>query len=355
MAGKIKVLVVDDSALMRRLVSEILSKAPDIEVVGAASDPYRAREQMLALNPDVLTLDVEMPRMDGLTFLGKIMRSRPMPIVMVSSLTEKGCDTTLRALELGAVDFVTKPKVDVTDGMAAVSSEIVEKVRVASRAKVSKIAASTADESIATPVSTTDALITSTHKVIAIGTSTGGTSALTQVLPKLPSNTPGIVIVIHMPAGFTDRYAKRLDGMCQLTVKEASDGDAIIPGHVLIAPGNQHMEVHRSGARYRIKITDDEPVNQFRPSVDVLFNSCAKFVGSNALGVILTGMGNDGAAGLMEMKNAGAETLAQDEATCVVFGMPKEAIKLGAADKVLPLPKISPAIIDYARQTAVTS
>ena len=345
--AKTKVLVVDDSALMRQIIVKILSAEPDIEVIGAASDPYKAREKILADKPDVITLDVEMPRMDGLTFLGKLMRSRPIPTVMVSSLTEKGCDTTLRALELGAVDFVTKPRVDVANGMASIGSEIAEKVRIASRAHVRRLEVAETAES-----PTVDALITSTHKVIAIGTSTGGTQALAQVLPKLPSNTPGTVIVVHMPAGFTGRFAGRLNELCQLDVKEAEAGDMIIPGRVLIAPGNQHMTVRRSGARYMISTNDDPPVNQFRPSVDVLMKSCAKYIGSNAVGVILTGMGNDGAEGLMAMKEAGAVTFAQDEQSCVVYGMPKEAVRVGAVDKVLPLDQIADGILEESRRMA---
>ena len=354
--SKIKVLVVDDSALMRQLITKILSDQPDIEVIGSASDPYRAREKIMAEQPDVITLDVEMPRMDGLTFLSKLMRSRPIPVVMVSSLTEKGCDTTLRALEFGAVDFVTKPRIDVSDGMATVGEEIIEKVRIAARAKVSRI--DIPDEVVSKSVShANDALITSTHKVIAIGTSTGGTQALTHVLPTLPPNIPGMVIVIHMPPGFTGRFAKRLDELCQISVKEAEDGDVVIPGQALIAPGSFHMTVGRSGARYLVNLNSDAPVNQFRPSVDVLFNSCAKYVGSNALGVILTGMGNDGAEGLMAMKDAGAMTIAQDEDSCVVFGMPKEAIKRGAVESVLPLDQVGSGILSHARKmvAAVTT
>ncbi|MEO1528057.1 MAG: chemotaxis response regulator protein-glutamate methylesterase [Planctomycetota bacterium] len=346
--SKTKVLVVDDSALMRQIIVKILSSQPDFEVIGAASDPYKARERILADKPDVITLDVEMPRMDGLTFLGKLMRSRPIPVVMVSSLTEKGCDTTLRALELGAVDFVTKPRVDVSNGMATIGSEIADKVRTAARAHVRRL--ETPEPTSQTQ--TVDALITSTHKVIAIGTSTGGTQALSQVLPQLPSNTPGTVVVVHMPAGFTGRFARRLNEQCQLDVKEAESGDMIIPGRVLIAPGNQHMTVRRSGARYMVSMNDDPPVNQFRPSVDVLMNSCAKYIGSNAVGVILTGMGDDGAKGLLAMKQAGAVTLAQDEASCVVYGMPKEAVRVGAVDKILPLSNISGAILEEARRMA---
>ena len=354
--SKIKVLVIDDSALMRQLISEILSHAPDIDVIGSASDPYKAREKILADKPDVLTLDVEMPRMDGLTFLGKLMRSRPMPVVMVSSLTEKGCDTTFKAMELGAVDFVTKPRIDVTEGMADIGTEIIDKVRVAARANVTRLQ-TVAENPGVVGAQSIESLIQSTHKVIAIGTSTGGTQALMSVIPRLPSNTPGIVCAIHMPAGFTGRYAKRLNEVSQMQVSEAVDGEVVIPGRVFIAPGHQHMLVRRNGARYQISITDDPPVNQFRPSVDVLFESCARYVGSNALGVILTGMGNDGAKGLMAMKDAGSHTIAQDEASCVVFGMPKEAIRVGAVDEVLPLDRVAEGILTEARKmvTEVTT
>ena len=347
--SKIRVLVIDDSALMRQLITQILSEDPDIEVVGSAGDPYQARRKLLSLEPDVLTLDVEMPRMDGLTFLGKLMRSRPMPVVMVSSLTEKGCNTTLQALELGAVDFVAKPRIDVVDGMATISAEIIDKVKIASRAQVSRQSPTEKQSTKTRPFNSNEALITSTHKVIAIGTSTGGTQALSHILPMLPPDTPGIVAAIHMPPGFTKRYAKRLNEACQLEVREAVDGDAIIPGRVLIAPGSYHTSVCRSGARYITRITDDEPVHQFRPSVDVLFQSCARYVGSNALGVILTGMGSDGAEGLLAMRNAGARTIAQDEATSVVFGMPKQAITLGGVESVLPLNDIPDGILSQLR------
>ncbi|MFK7735807.1 MAG: chemotaxis response regulator protein-glutamate methylesterase [Pirellulaceae bacterium] len=348
--SKIRVLVIDDSALMRQMITELLSAQPDIEVVDVASDPYKAREKILEHEPDVLTLDVEMPRMDGLTFLGKLMRSRPMPVVMVSSLTEKGCDTTLKALEFGAVDFVTKPRIDVSDGMAEIGSEIVDKVRIASRATVRRIAPPVAAS--ADTETTQEALITSTHKMVAIGASTGGTQALAQILPTFPANAPGTVIVVHMPAGFTGRFAKRLDEICQMRVHEAKDNNPILPGHILLAPGSKHMSVRRNGARYLVKIDDSPPVNQFKPSVDVLFNSVAKYVGSNAVGAVLTGMGNDGAAGLLNMKNAGAETIAQDESTSVVYGMPREAFELGAVDAVLPLPKIGPEILKRVRKMA---
>lgn len=347
---KTRVLIVDDSALMRQLVREILEADRTIEVVGVAADPYQAREKILALNPDVLTLDVEMPRMDGLSFLEKLMSGRPMPVVMLSSLTEKGCETTLRALELGAIDFITKPKLDVTTKIDEIASEIVEKVKQAAGARVQRRAA-VADRPVydsAKPVHTSS-MITTTHKVIAIGASTGGTEALMEVLTAFPSDAPGTVAVIHMPEGFTKSYAERLNRHCRVTVKEAEDGDRILPGHVLLAAGNFHMEAHRSGAVYSVRVFSAPPVSRHRPSVDVLFRSCAKYLGPNGVGAILTGMGNDGAAGLAEMHASGAYTVAQNEATCVVFGMPKEAIALGAVDDVLSLKQIAPQLLKAAQ------
>ena len=349
---KTKVLVVDDSALMRRLVTEILSSDPSIEVVGSAADPYVARDKIMSLKPDVLTLDVEMPRMDGLTFLSKLMASRPMPVVMVSSLTEKGCETTLKALELGAIDFVSKPKVDLTSGMTCLSNEIVEKVKTAARANVRRLQPASQSRSAVPPCG--DSLITSTHKVIAIGASTGGTEALAELLQSLPPDSPGIAAVIHMPAGFTKKFAKRLDERCVLTVAEAQNGDVILPGHVLLAPGNFHMEIRRGGAKYAVKVREGDRIKQHRPSVDVLFESAAKYLGSNGIGVILTGMGDDGADGMLAMHKAGAATIAQDEASCVVFGMPKEAINRGGVDQVMPLKDIGAGIIDVARKMAET-
>lgn len=346
-SGKTKVLVVDDSALMRRLVTEILSSDPSIEVVGAASDPYAARDKIMSLKPDILTLDVEMPRMDGLTFLSKLMASRPMPVVMVSSLTEKGCETTLKALELGAVDFVSKPKVDLNAGMTELGDEIIRKVKAAAQARVRRYQPPASRKTVP-PCG--DALITSTHKVIAIGASTGGTEALAEVLQCLPPDSPGIAAVIHMPPGFTKKFAKRLDERCVLSVSEAQNGDVILPGHVLLAPGNFHMEIRRGGAKYAVKVREGDRVKQHRPSVDVLFESAAKYLGNNGIGVILTGMGDDGADGMLAMHNAGAATIAQDEASCVVFGMPKEAIKRGAVDEVMPLKDIGAGIIDVAKR-----
>lgn len=339
----IRVLIVDDSALIRQLLTQILTSEPDIAVVAAVADPLAAVECLKRQVVDVVTLDVEMPRMDGVTFLEKLMRAWPVPVLMVSSLTEKGCATTLRALELGAVDFVTKPKLDVVAGVGHLGDEILAKVRAAARVRVRR-----RESSAAAPVRVlpnTQALINSTHKVIAIGASTGGTEALREVLQVLPADSPGIVVVQHMPESFTRSFAERLDSLCQIRVKEAEDGDRILPGHALIARGNRHMEVRRSGAIYSVRLVDSPPVNRHRPSVDVLFESCARYLGANAVGVILTGMGNDGARGMKAMHDAGAFTLAQDEATCVVFGMPREAIAAGGVDEILPLGRIAPGML----------
>jgi len=347
---KIKVLIVDDSAVMRQILTDILSRDPGIEVVGAASDPIFAREKILRLQPDVITLDVEMPRMDGLTFLEKLMRAHPMPVVMISSLTDRGCQTTLRALELGAVDFVSKPKVDVAGGTAQLAGEIIEKVKAASKARIVGLRKRFSNEP-PQPLAL-QALIKSTHQVIAIGASTGGTEALREVLEPLPADAPGIVMVQHMPEKFTRSFANRLDSLSRVRVKEAEDGDRILPGHALLAPGNFHMEVIRNGAEYRVRVFSADPVNRHRPSVDVLFHSCARYLGANAVGVILTGMGDDGARGLLEMRRAGARTIAQDEASCVVFGMPREAIELGAAERVLSLAEIPGAALRMASPPA---
>jgi len=338
-----RVLICDDSAVMRQLLTEILSHDPEIEVVGVAADPMVARDKIKALNPDVLTLDVEMPRMDGLSFLEKLMRARPMPVVMVSSLTERGAATTLRAIELGAVDFVTKPKIDMRTGTLDLADEIVQKVKAAARARVRVPAPGGVSRATATLHA--GALIKSTHKVIAVGASTGGTEALREFLAPLPSDTPGIVIVQHMPANFMRSFAKRLDGQCAMRVKEARDGDRILPGHVLIAPGDFHMRVVRSGAVYSVSVLGGEPVNRHRPSVDVLFDSCAQQLGANTVGVILTGMGADGARGMAAMRRAGARTLAQDEASCVVYGMPREAVNAGGVEQSLPLQELPQAVL----------
>ncbi len=350
----IRVLIVDDSALMRQVLSEILRQDPEIAVVGSAPDPYVAWEKIKSLQPDVLTLDVEMPRMDGLTFLEKLMQSRPMPVLMVSSLTERGCETTLRALELGAVDFVTKPKVDVASGTVDLGAEIVEKVKGAARARVRTHRRPSAHASPAAPVVKPRLNFQTTHKVICIGASTGGTEALFAVLTAMPADAPGIVIVQHMPAGFTTSFAQRLNNACQIRVKEAQDGDRILQGHALLAPGGNHMAVRRLGANFVVRVGPGQPVNRHCPSVDVLFRSAATHLGINAIGAILTGMGNDGAAGLLEMRRAGARTLAEDESTCVVFGMPREAIACGAAEQVVRLEEVAGRLMSLTHAMAAT-
>ncbi|HHB1424866.1 TPA: chemotaxis response regulator protein-glutamate methylesterase [Serratia odorifera] len=333
--NKISVLSVDDSALMRQLMTEIVNSHPDMEMVATAPDPLVARDLIKKFNPQVLTLDVEMPRMDGLDFLEKLMRLRPMPVVMVSSLTGKGSEITLRALELGAVDFVTKPQLGIREGMLAYSELIAEKIRTAAKARLPQ--RSTAP----TPAILSHTPLLSSEKLIAIGASTGGTEAIRQVLQPLPATSPALLITQHMPPGFTRSFAERLNKLCQITVKEAEDGERVLPGHAYIAPGDRHLELTRSGANYQVKLQDGPPVNRHRPSVDVLFRSVAQFAGRNALGVILTGMGNDGAAGMLEMHRAGAYTLAQSEASCVVFGMPREAIASGGVNEVVELERIS--------------
>ncbi len=346
---KTRVLVVDDSALMRQLISEILQSDPSIEVVGTAADPFVAREKILKLNPDVLTLDVEMPRMDGLLFLEKLMAGRPMPVVMLSSLTDKGCETTMRALELGAVDFITKPKLDVVSGMDGIARDIIDKVKHAAGARVQRRSVTSERTAYVGPKpSSVGALISSTHKVIAVGGSTGGTEALLELLAAFPPDAPGTVCVIHMPEGFTKSYAQRLDRHCRINVKEAEDGDRILPGHALLAAGNKHMEVQRSGSIYSVRVFTAPPVSRHRPSVDVLFHSCANALGKNVVGAILTGMGNDGADGMLAMHRSGAYTVAQDQDSCVVFGMPKEAIAKGGVDEVLPLKQIAPTLLKAA-------
>ena len=322
--SKIRVLSVDDSALMRQIMTEIINSHSDMEMVATAPDPLVARDLIKKFNPDVLTLDVEMPRMDGLDFLEKLMRLRPMPVVMVSSLTGKGSEVTLRALELGAIDFVTKPQLGIREGMLAYSEMIAEKVRTAAKASLAA-----------------HKPLSSSEKLIAIGASTGGTEAIRHVLQPLPLSSPALLITQHMPPGFTRSFADRLNKLCQIGVKEAEDGERVLPGHAYIAPGDRHMELARSGANYQIKIHDGPAVNRHRPSVDVLFHSVAKQAGRNAVGVILTGMGNDGAAGMLAMRQAGAWTLAQNEASCVVFGMPREAINMGGVCEVVDLSQVS--------------
>jgi two-component system chemotaxis response regulator CheB len=348
MAPRIRVLIVDDSALMRQVLATLLARDPAIEVAGVASDPYVARDKIRQLNPDVLTLDVEMPRMDGLAFLEKLMRARPMPVVMVSSLTEAGCATTLRALELGAVDFVTKPKLDLREQMPEVAREVIDKVKAAAAARVRR-PAPTNGAAPPPPRPPAGALLKSTDQVIAVGASTGGTEALKDFLMALPADCPGVVVVQHMPEKFTRAFADRLDGLCTVRVKEAEDGDRVLTGHVLIAPGDYHMSLTRAGATYLVKLNQAPPVNRHRPSVDVLFNSCSTAAGSNAIGIIMTGMGDDGARGLLAMRNAGARTLAQDEATSVVFGMPKAALEMGGVERVLPLGQLAGAAVGLVR------
>ena len=344
---KIKVLICDDSALIRSVMSEIIRAQPDMEVVGVAPDPLVARELIKQTNPDVLTLDVEMPKMDGLDFLEKLMRLRPMPVVMVSSLTERGSEITLRALELGAVDFVTKPKLSIQSGMREYAELIADKIRGAAKARVKprQLAPAGAQGDGSLPLVKNP--LTSSEKLIIIGASTGGTEAIKDFLVQMPSDCPGILITQHMPEGFTRSFAKRLDGLCKIAVREAEEGERILPGHAFIAPGHSHLLLARSGANYVTKLDQGPPVNRHRPSVDVLFDSAAQCAGKNAVGVILTGMGKDGAQGMLEMKKAGAYNFAQDEASCVVFGMPREAIAVGAAHEVGSLHDLPAMVLGY--------
>ncbi len=338
--SKIRVVIVDDSALIRQILSDIINSQPDMEVAGVAADPLVAREMIRVRKPDVITLDVEMPRMDGLEFLEKLMRLRPMPVIMVSSLTDKGSETTLRALELGAVDFVTKPKLDIARGMEEYAEEITEKVRVASRAQLGPVKRAPARQ-----LPLLGAQRASTEKLIAIGASTGGTEAIKDILVALPPDCPGILIAQHMPEGFTKSFAQRLDSLCRLSVKEAEDQERILPGHAYVAPGHSHLVLKRSGANYVAALSQAAPVNRHRPSVDVLFRSMAEFGGQNAIGVILTGMGKDGAAGMLAMRRAGAYTFAQDERSCVVFGMPREAIAAGGVEEVVGLKEMPERVL----------
>jgi len=340
--AKIKVLIVDDSAIVRKIFAEELSRYPDIEVVGTAPDPYVARTKIVNLKPDVITLDIEMPRMDGLTFLRKLMKYHPIPTVIVSSLTPAGGKLSIEALEIGAVDVIAKPGGSYS--VANMSAQLAEKIRAAATAVIKKDHLMEREGRVSA-IESISALAETTNKVIAIGASTGGTEALKTILTRMPPNIPGIVVVQHMPAQFTASFAERLNSLCQIEVKEAKDNDSVINGTCLIAPGNYHMLLRRSGARYYVEVKQGPMVHHQRPAVDVLFKSTAKYAGPNAIGVILTGMGSDGAEGLKEMKEAGAKTIAQDEDTCVVFGMPKEAIKLGAAEKVLPIHQIPSEII----------
>jgi len=340
---KIKVFIVDDSASVRLTLKKIFDSDSEIEVVGTAYDPFNAAEKLASITPDVITLDIEMPKMDGITFLKKIMTQFPTPVVICSSLAEKGAETTLKAIEYGAVDIIEKPKIGTKAFFEESKVMICDVVKAAAKVNVKKLSITkssfekklTADAVI--PKTKTNFMINTTEKVIVVGASTGGTEALKIFLEAMPLDAPGIVIVQHMPENFTKAFADRINGLCKITVKEASDNDTIIPGQALIAPGNKHMLLKRSGARYFVQIKSGPLVSRHRPSVDVLFRSAARYAGKNAVGIIMTGMGDDGAKGLLEMKEAGAYTIAQDEKSCIVFGMPNEAIKLGGVKKVLPL------------------
>jgi two-component system, chemotaxis family, protein-glutamate methylesterase/glutaminase len=350
MKNKIKVLIIDDSAMVRQVLTDILSSDQDIEVIGTASDPYIAAKKMREEIPDVITLDVEMPKMDGVTFLQKIMQQHPIPVVICSSLTGNRSETTMKVLEYGAVEIIQKPALGTKEYLRDSAIRICDCVKAASMVKVKKISKTkeimkklTADAIL--PKAINSAMVKTTEKVVAVGASTGGTEALRVLFEGLPMDCPGIVVVQHMPENFTKAFAKRLDSLCQPTIKEASNNESVLRGQILIAPGNHHMLLKRSGAKYYVEIKEGPLVSRHRPSVDVLFRSAARYAGKNAIGVIMTGMGDDGAKGLLEMKEQGAFTIAQDESTSVVFGMPQEAIKLNAVDKVLPLDKIAGIIL----------
>ena len=356
--GKIKVLIVDDSALVRQALMDVLSHDPEIEVIGAASDPYHAAARMAEEVPDVITLDIEMPRMDGLTFLKKIMTQHPIPVVICSTLTESGSETTLRAMEYGAVDIINKPKLGTRQFLEESRIRICDAVKAAARSKLKALPQITAlrvepklSADAMLPGPTGKAMFGTTEKVVLVGASTGGTEALRVFLESLPRDCPAIAIVQHMPEQFTAAFSKRLDSICRVSVKEAQDNDTMLRGQALIAPGNKHMLLKRSGARYYVEVKDGPLVRRHRPSVDVLFRSGARYAGKNAVGVIMTGMGDDGAEGMREMKEAGAYTIAQDEASCVVFGMPQEAIKLGGVDKVLSLTDIARDVLRACAQS----
>ncbi len=349
---KIKVLVVDDSAMVRQTMLEILNSDPQIEVVGTASDPFVAAKRLEEVVPDVITLDVEMPRMDGITFLKKLMSQHPIPVVICSTLTEEGAETTLKALEYGAVEIITKPKVGTRQFLEESRIRICDAVKAAAKAQVKKLVTSSikvepklSADAVIPEGPPTRAMIQTTEKVVVVGASTGGTEALRIFLESLPQDCPGVAIVQHMPERFTAAFAQRLNSLCRITVKEARDNDSILRGQALIAPGNMHMLLKRSGARYFVEVKDGPLVRRHRPSVDVLFRSAARYAGRNAVGVIMTGMGDDGALGMKEMFDAGAYTLAQDEASCVVYGMPQEAVKLGGVHKVLPLQNLAPSVV----------
>lgn len=349
MTAKIKVLCVDDSALIRSVMTEIINSQPDMTVVATAPDPLAARELIKLHDPDVLTLDVEMPKMDGLDFLDKLMRLRPMPVVMVSSLTERGSEITMRALEIGAVDFVAKPKLSIQSGLREYAGVIGDKIRAAAKARVKTTAPHNAprgpNAGRVLPLLRNG--FASTEKLIIVGASTGGTEAIRELLTQMPSDCPGILITQHMPEGFTRSFAQRLNALCKISVKEAEHGERVLPGHAYIAPGHSHLLLGRNGANYTTELSQGLPVNRHRPSVDVLFRSAANRAGKNAVGIILTGMGKDGAAGMLEMKAAGARNFAQDEASCVVFGMPREAIVIGAVDEVTSIQEMGKQVLAY--------
>lgn len=360
MSARIKVMIVDDSAVVRQTVRQALERDAGIEVIAAASDPLFAISHMQRQWPDVIVLDIEMPRMDGLTFLKKIMTEHPTPVVICSSLAESGAAATMQALSAGAVAIITKPKMGVKQFLEDSANDVVQAVKAAARANASRLVPRAVAPLTPAPKLSADAIlgaglgsgsnmVRTTERIVAIGTSTGGTQALEAVLTRLPAVCPGIVIVQHMPERFTAMFAERLNSLCALEVREARHGDRVMPGRALIAPGGKHMMLARSGAQYTVEVVDGPLINRHRPSVDVLFRSCAKFAGKNAVGVIMTGMGDDGARGLKEMHDAGASTLAEDESTCVVFGMPKEAIRLGGVDRVLPLTQIPEAILGLVK------
>lgn len=366
--NKIKVLVVDDSALIRNLMSKIINSQQDMETIATAPDPFIARDQIKKFNPDVITLDIEMPKMDGIEFLEKIMRLRPTPVLMVSTLTERGTDVTFRALELGAVDFVTKPKLDISQGMIDYANEITDKIRAAhaARYRLNRLPARPAPATASAQLDPATGLVVpaqvnkalpvnnalgnrfaATEKLVLIGSSTGGTEALRVILEQLPKDSPAILITQHMPAGFTKSFADRLNQVCEITVKEATHGERILPGHAYIAPGDKHLTLGRNGANYICQLADSEPVNRHRPSVEVLFKSGQEVSPRNIVGIMLTGMGKDGAQAMADMKKAGAYNICQDEASSVVFGMPREAIALGAADEVVALNQIAKRLLEH--------
>jgi len=343
--NKIRILVVDDSALVRKMLSEIINSQPDMEVIGTAPDPLIARKMIREMDPDIITLDVEMPKMDGLDFLERLMRLHPMPVLMISTLTEKGSEVTFRALELGAVDFIEKPKIGIASGLLEYSEQIAFKLRTAKHARIKRLSTTESEAPKTVTHPTTTRHIFSTEKLIIVGASTGGTEAIKDFLVQLPSNSPGILIAQHMPESFTKSFSERLDKLCKINVVESRGGERILPGHAFVAPGHSHLMLQRCGANYVTELSQRDPVNRHRPSVDVLFHSAAKAAGKNAIGVILTGMGKDGAEGMLAMHKAGAYNFAQDEASCVVYGMPKEAVATGGVDEIIPLQEMAKKVL----------